>query len=142
MDLDSKLVPELLGELARAERLVRDDQPFEELHHVRAQLVWATRATLLRDEPRDPRLLEVRLCLVECRPREAELRNGLRHCDVVHPHAAKHLVLHLNEIPGIEELPLVEAGRDDSLGAGVQRALVAKGLDLVVVWQMRSVLSD
>jgi hypothetical protein len=36
----------------------------------------------------------------------------------------------------------VEAGRDDSVGAGVQRALLAKGLDLVVVWQMRSVLSD
>lgn len=142
MDLDSKFFPELSGEFARAERLVRDDQPFEDRHHVAAQLVWTARATLLRDEPRDPRLLEVRLCLVECWPREAELRCGLRHCDVVHPYAAKHLVLYLDEIPGIEELPLVEPGRDDSLGVGVQRALVAKGPDLVVVWQVRSMLYD
>jgi len=74
-----------------------------EVHDFVGQLVSLFGAPLVRDQSGQPTLFEGGQSLIERRPRKAESRRGAGNRMAFALHAAQHLVLDLDEIPGIEE---------------------------------------
>jgi len=106
--------------------------PLEHVQDGLGELVSPLRPRPLRQQPRQARLLERRLGLIEGRAREAEAGTGLAHSLPILASPPQHLVLDLDQIVGVEEgIAGGEGGVAHGLGPGVEGMLTSKGGNLV-----------
>jgi len=80
-------------------------------------------------------LLEGRLCLVERWPRKTEICRRIRHGLSFGPHAAQHLVLDLDQIPGIEEAVLGKQRIGDCAGPRIEGSLLLQDCELGILFR-------
>ena len=83
-------------------------------------------------------VLEGRLCLIERRPRKAEVRGRIRHRLAFGPHPPQHFVFDLDQIARIEEIVLEKQLVAYGFRTRVERSLLLEGADLwVLIGQSR-----
>ena len=102
----------------------------DELQNGGREFVRSVRAALAGNQSREALLRNRLLGLVEHRTRQPERCCRLRDGSFVDLDAAKHLVLDLEQVVRIEELPGLEQRIRDSLRMRIEDALVAKALKL------------
>ena len=110
---------------AHGERRIRRALGRHKFQHGLGDFVGAVRPAFPRHEAGDPLRVKDGLGLIERRPRTAKRLGRPRHGLAVHVHPAQHFVLHLHEVPGIEEFVGREQRIAYVLRAGMQGALSA-----------------
>lgn len=103
----------------------------QKLHDFSRQFVRVLGAALLRQQPAQTVRLKIGLSLINGGSRKPELGRCLRHGNVLSLDGAEHFVFELQQIVRIEEERIGKEGMTDVLGMGVERAGLAKGLDLL-----------
>ena len=98
----------------------------DEAHQAGRELVTGSRAAFLGQQTGEPGILKRSLSLVERWPRESENPRSLADRRFFHLDQPKHLVLHLQQIVGVEELVRSEGLVDDILRSWVERTLLAQ----------------
>lgn len=102
----------------------------DEIQHSRRKFVRSVRAALARNQSREALLRNRLLGLIERRARQSERRCSFGHGRFVDLDAAKHLVLDLQQIVGVEEVSCLEQRLGDGLRMWMEDALLAKSLHL------------
>ena len=128
MDIDVESLLDSLDKLLRSDGLVLLASFLDELHHFFVELVGSMGPSLLWDKPGKARVLEGLQRLVEGRAREAKFRRTVSDGFLFDLNLPEHLVLDLNEIARVEELPCGEERVLDALGMRIDSALVAQGV--------------
>jgi len=111
----------------RERRVVRALRRHKGQHGI-GDFVGPMRPAFPGHESRDSLRLEGGLRLIERRPREAEHVGRSRDGLALYVHSAQHFVLHLHEIPGVEEFVGCEQRVAYRVGARMKRALGTQGL--------------
>jgi|SRR6516165_8008380 len=88
------------------------------------ELVRLLRAALVGNQAAEPVLLERHLRLIERGPRKAESRRRIGDRFAFGLHPAKHLVLDLDEVSGIEKAVLDKERVGDRAGSWIQTPLL------------------
>jgi hypothetical protein len=102
----------------------------DEAHDLVGELVGRLRATRAGQQAGEAVALEGGLSLVVGGARHAEQRSRLGLVDAVLAGVAKHLVLHLHEVVGIEEARAMEPRGADGFGPRVEHAKLAQPIAL------------
>ena len=137
MDPDAELRLDQRGQPARAHTPMPGPVLLDEAHDLRADLVRSPRAALRRDELLKTAPVE-RLDHAEAgRPREPEPRRRLRKRGLAQPDHPDHLVAHLEQVAGIEEVAggehrVADPFRRPVEGAGLSEPVLLFGLVVVV----------
>src|SRR5450755_4570920 len=108
-----------------------------ERHHLVGQLVRPPRPGPGRHQTRQPGRVHRGRGLIERRPGEPERGRRAAHRLPVHPDLAHHLVLHLHQVPRVEELRRGERGVPDLVRSRVQTPLRPQRLHLRVTPPLR-----
>ena len=128
MDLHAEAFPDQLRQFLGPQRRLGCSRLLDKFHDLGSQLVRPAWPSFLRDQAGEASLLEGRLCLVKRRAGETERGGGLAHRILFHFDAAQHLVLDLEQVPGIEEFVVLEQPGRDRLGMGVEGSLLSQGV--------------
>jgi hypothetical protein len=114
-------------ELSETQRRVRGPLLGHELHHLRSELVAASRTALPGQQSGQATLLESEFGLIERRPRETKLLGRLGNRPLVHTDLSQHLVFYLDQVVGIEELAVLKQRMGHILRAGVEGSVLPQG---------------
>jgi hypothetical protein len=98
---------------------------YYELHHFQRELVTASGASLQRNQPRQPSLLEGEVGLVERGTGKPKLVGRLGNRTVVDVDLAEHLVLDLKHIVRVEEIAALKQQLAHILRARVERTVLS-----------------
>ena len=130
MDGDPEALRHASGQVGRSAGRILRQERLQERHDARGHLVAAARPSLSGEEARQAAFLEGALRLIERRARQMEGRRGWGHGLGVNLHAPEHLVFHLDDVPGVEELVGTEDGVGDVVAPSIERPVRPQGLDL------------
>ena len=130
MNPHTEVVLDLLHQFLGRQRRRGASRLDQELHDIGGQIVGPPRCSFPRGQAGQAPSLEGGLGLIEGRAGETEGGRCLTHRLVFDPRLAQHLVLHLQQVPRVEEIAVLEQGVGDALGPGIQRALLVQGLPL------------
>ena len=119
-----------LAEFPSSNAARRDELCLQERQDLAVDLVGTARTSLLRDQSRNPGIIEVRLGLVVGRPGNAVLVGNLGHRRVVDGDTTQHLVLDLHGVVRIEELASPKLWIAHLLGRRIERAFFEEGVGL------------
>src|SRR6266446_8416079 len=108
MHLQVEVLLHRFRQLSETQRRLRSLLLGYEFHHFRGELVTASRTTLPRKQSGQAALLESEFGLVERWPRETKFFGRLGNRPLVYTDLAQHLVFHLDQVVGIEELAVLE----------------------------------
>src|SRR5664279_3888494 len=133
--------PEPVGDRGRQlrparHRVTRTGLPGER-HHLVGELVGPPRPGPGGDQTRQTGRVHRGRGLIERRPGEPERGRRAAHRLPVHPDLAHHLVLHLHQVPRVEELRRGERGVTDLVRSRVQTPLRPQRLHLRVTPPLR-----
>ncbi|SRR5579883_1144482 len=123
---DAETVCNPIGQLCTGNVRLGCAELGDEVHQFRRQLVTGAWAAFLRQQTREPGILERGLSLVERWPGESESSRSLADRRLFDLDQSKHLVLDLQQIVGVEELVRPEGLVDDILRPRVERTLLAQ----------------
>ena len=112
-------------QLVHARRGVAGASIGEEGEHVGDELVGLSRSGLVRQQPRKAARFEGPDGLVTSRARQAEAGGAAGDRQALHAHRAQHLVLDLQQVPGVEERLLDEARVADPFGMPVETSVLS-----------------
>jgi hypothetical protein len=105
----------------------------DEVHDCGRQLVSTSRTRTLGNQSRQAFPLESGEYLVVGHTRKTEVACRLGHRLPLHAHPAEHLVLHLDQVLGIEESVFLEQPIVYLSGTPIQRARLPEGLPLGIL---------
>jgi hypothetical protein len=124
VNLDIEIVLYDGRQLNEAQRWFRFSLGYEERHHFRREFVTASGTSLQRDQPGQPSFLEGGIGLVKRGTGKSKLVGRLGNRPVVGMDLAKHLVLDLKQVVGVEEIAALEQRMAHILRASVERAVM------------------
>src|SRR5580704_9846653 len=125
--LNMKVLLHQVGQLSEAQRRLPHSLCHQELDHLSGELVTTSRTPLQGNQPRQPSFLERRLRLIERGPGKTKLVGRLRNRVVVDMDLPEHLVLHLVQVVGIEEVAVLKQGMEYILRTKVEGAVSPQG---------------
>lgn len=128
MDVEPKVVVNPWQQGANGERRILGALCRHKCQHRIRDFVGAARPAFSGHESRDPLRVEGGLGLIERRPRESERIGRPRDGLAVHVDPAQHFVLHLHEIPWVEEFVGREQWIAYRVGAEMEGPLRVQGL--------------
>jgi hypothetical protein len=131
MNLDTKTLFHFIQKRGDTHWLLRGAALFDEFEDLFGELVSSTRTALSRKQPRYSLALEIRPSLVERWPGKSKRSGATAHGLLVLVHLAKHLVLDLDQIAGIEEIVIHK--QCISHGMSIQGATLSKNSLLGIV---------
>jgi hypothetical protein len=120
------LLPQLLCKSGSTEIEIFRLLFLKELHDLRTQLVCPSGTSFLRQQPHKTVLLKRALRFIKRRPGETELGGSLGNAPSLYRHLAQHLVLHLHQIVGVEEIVCAEQIVADAPRARIEAAMLTQ----------------
>jgi hypothetical protein len=107
---EPELLPNPLGQGRCIQGRFLGAQVLDETQHLGGDLVRPMRPAFSGQKARQAGTIKVGLGLVESRPGDAEEQGTVGDRQTFATHPSQHLVFHLNQIPGIEEVTAGEGG--------------------------------
>ena len=126
MNRHAKALLDALGKLSAAQGWLLCATLSDELHHLFSELMGPVRSRLAVQQAWQALLGEGGLRLIERLSRQSKRRGATLHGRPLRTRAAQHLVLDLNDIPSVEERPLLKKRIHNLLGVRVKGALLAQ----------------
>jgi hypothetical protein len=138
MNDDAEMAPDCLRQGFPPAHILSGMPALREIEYILGAFVIAPRASRTRQQSGNPLLLEGLIGDIECLPTDTESFCHMADRPPIDAVAAKHLVLDLHAVPGVEEFVL--AGEGDvahTLRTGMEGTGRAQSRRLGIVWTSR-----